>query len=94
MRRHESMENKAKKAVSKAMREMAEEALTELQNCPNGMFRLVRGLKSDSKEVEGIRCMRGSAGKLCFTEMESSKVCMDNMERIMNAENIWDHNVE
>ena len=29
------------KAVSKAMREKVEEALTELQNCPNGMFRPV-----------------------------------------------------
>ena len=26
------------KAASKAMREKAEEALTELQNCPNWMF--------------------------------------------------------
>ena len=35
------MKNKAKKAVSKAMREKAEEALTELQNCQNWMSRLV-----------------------------------------------------
>ena len=27
--------------------------LTELKNCPNWMFRLVIGLKTDSKEVEG-----------------------------------------
>ena len=32
---YKSMKNKAKKAVSKAMREKAEEALTELKNCPN-----------------------------------------------------------
>ena len=31
-------------------------------NCPNGMFRLVKGLKTDSKEVEGGRCIRGSNG--------------------------------
>ena len=37
-RRHKSMKNKANKATSKAMREMAEEVLTDLQNCPNGMF--------------------------------------------------------
>ena len=44
-----SMKNKAKKAVSKAMREKAEEALTELQNCQYGMLRLVEGLKTDKK---------------------------------------------
>ena len=48
-RRHKSLKNKAKKAVSKAMREKAEEALTELEYCPNGMFRLVKRLKTHSK---------------------------------------------
>ena len=54
------MKNKASKAVPKVMREKALEALTELQNCPNGMFRLVKVPKTDSKEVEGGRCVRGS----------------------------------
>ena len=67
------MKNKAKKAVSKAKREKAEEALTELQNCPYGIFRIVKGLKNDIKEVEGGRCMRGSDGKLCFSENERGK---------------------
>ena len=78
------MKYKAGKAVSKAMSEKAEEALTELQNCPNGMFRLVIGLKTDSKEVEGGKCMRESDGKLCFSEKERGIVWKDYMERIMN----------
>ena len=52
------------------MREKAEEALTDLQNCLYWMFRLVKGLKTDSKEVEVGRCIRGSDGKLCFSEKE------------------------
>ena len=40
--RHKSMKNKA---VSKEMREKAEKWLTELNKCPNGMLRLVKGLK-------------------------------------------------
>ena len=51
------MKNKANKAVSKAMRVKVEEAFTELQNCQYWMFRLVKGLKTDSEEVEGRRCM-------------------------------------
>ena len=50
------------------MREKVEEALTVLRNCPSGTFRLVKGSKSDIKEVEGGRCMRGSDGTLCFSE--------------------------
>ena len=53
-RRHKSKKNKAKKTVSKAMREKAEETLTELKKCPNWMFGPVKGLKIDSKEVEGV----------------------------------------
>ena len=65
------------------MREKAAEAITELKNCPNWMFRLVKGLKPDSKEVGG-RCTTGSDGKLCISEKETGKVWKDYMERIMN----------
>ena len=88
-RRHKSLKNKTEKAVSKAMRENAEEALTELQNCQYGMFRLVKGLKTDSKQVEG-----GSDGNLCFSEKERGNVLKDYMERIMSEENDTDHNVD
>ena len=46
---------------------------------PSGMFGLIKGLKADSKEVEG-----GSDGKLCFTEKEKGNVWKDYIERIMN----------
>ena len=42
------------------------------------MFRLVRGLKTGSKEVDG-----GSEGKLCFNEKERGKVWKDYMEWII-----------
>ena len=80
------MINKVSKAVSKATREKAEEALTELQYCPYGMLRLANRLKTDSKEVEGERCMRGSDGKLCFCVKERGDACKDYMEGIMNEE--------
>ena len=53
------------------------------------MLKLVKGLKTYSKEVEG-----GSDGKLCFSEKEGGKVWKGYMERIMNEVNDWDHNVE
>ena len=92
-RRHKSTKNKAKKAVSKAMREWAEEALTEVQNCPYWMFRLVKGLKFDSKDVEGGRCMK-SYEKQWFSEKERGEVWKDYMEKIMYEENYWDQHVE
>ena len=66
-RRYKGMKTKAKKAVSKATREKAKEAFSELQNCLYWIFWLAKGLKTDSEEV-GERCMRN--GKLCFNEKE------------------------
>ena len=65
---------KAYKAVLKAMREKAEKAHTDLQDTPYGMFRPVKGLNTDSNEVEVGRCMSGSGGKLYFNEKERGKV--------------------
>ena len=58
------------------------------------MFSLIKGLKTDSNEVESGRCVRGSDAKLCFSEKERGNVWMGYMERIMNEENDWDRNVE
>ena len=44
------------------------------------MLRLVTGFKTDSKEVEEERYMRGSDGKLCFSKKERGKVWKDYME--------------
>ena len=75
------------------MKKMAQEAVAELQNCQNGMFRLIICLNTDSKQVEGRRCLRGSDGKLCFCERERGKVWNNYMERIINKKDDWDHNV-
>ena len=37
--------------------------------------------------------MRGSDGKLSFSEKEGGNVWKDYMDRIMNEENDWDCNV-
>ena len=41
------------------------------------MPRLVKGLKTDSKEVEGGRCKRVSDEKLCFCEKGRGNVWKD-----------------
>ena len=38
--------------------------------------------------------MKGSDGKLCFSEKERGNFWKDYMERIMNEENDWDRSVE
>ena len=76
------------------MKEAAERELRELSEHPNKVFKLVKSMKRDGKDVEGGRCMRGSDGTLRFSEKDRGKVWKEHMERIMNEENECDQNVE
>ena len=65
------MKNSAKKVVTKAMKEAAE---WELSEHLNKVFKLVKSMKKDGKDVEGGRCMRGSDGRLNFIEKDRGRV--------------------
>ena len=58
------------------------------------MFKLVKSMKKDGKDVEGGRCMRGSDGRLNFSEKDRGRVWKEHMDQIMNKENEWDQNVQ
>ena len=85
--RYKNMKNRVKKVVAKAMKEAAEQELRELSEHPNKVFKLVKSMKKDGKDVEGGRCMRGSNGRLNFCKKDRERVWKEHMERIMNEEN-------
>ena len=60
--RYKNMKNRAKKVVLKAMKEAAKRDLRELSKHPNKVFKLVKSMKKDGKDVEGGRCMRVMVG--------------------------------
>ena len=92
--RYKTMKNRAKKAVAKAMRKEAEQELCKLSENPNEVFKFVKSMKKDGRDVEGGRCMRGSDGRLSFSEKDRGRVWKEHMERIMNEENEWDQRTE
>ena len=92
--RYKNMKNRAKKMVTKATEETAERELRELSEHPNKVFKLVKSMKKDGKDVEGGSCMRGSNGRLNFSEKGRGRVWKEHKERIMNEENEWDQNVQ
>ena len=92
--RYKNMRNGAKKVVVKAMKEVAEQKLRELSEHPNKVFKLVKLMKKDGKDVEGGRCIRDSDSRLNFSEKDRGKVWKEHMEIIMNQENQWDQNVK
>ena len=54
--RYVRMRNRAKRAVAKVMREEAVQELKELDKSPNEVFKLVKAMKRDGKDVEGGKC--------------------------------------
>ena len=70
--RYKNMKNRAKKVFAKAMKETAERELRGLSENPDKVFKFVKSMKKDAKDVEGGRCMRGSDGRLSFSEKSSA----------------------
>ena len=52
-------------------------------------------MKSDAKDVEGGKRIKGRDGRIGFSQEDRCKIWKEhNMERIMNEENAWDHKVD
>ena len=59
--RYKSTKKKAKKAVARAMRMETDHRLDELGEKTNNVFKLLKNMKKDGKDLGG-RCMRGKDG--------------------------------
>ena len=81
--RYKNMKNGSKKVVMKAMKEVTERKLRELSQHPNKVFKLVKSMEKDGKDVEG----GGSDARLNFSKKDRGRVWKEHMERIMNEEN-------
>ena len=87
---YDSLKKKAKKVVARTMKIEAEKELNELGKTPNSIFKFLKSMKRDGKDVEGGSCLRDSAGRLAFSEDDRKRVWKEHMEKIMNEENVWD----
>ena len=92
--KYKRLKKQAKKVVARAMKEEAEKGLGELKDNLDKVYKIVKALKKDGRDVAGGRCMRGSDGKLNFSERHRASVWKEHMEKIMNEENEWDQKAE
>ena len=56
----------------------------------NEVFKLVKFMRKDGKDINGGGCMKDKDGKLVVSEKDRGKLWKDHMEKIMNVENEWD----
>ena len=86
--------NRTRKVVAKAMKQAAEEEIKVLCNKSNDVFKLVKFMRRDGKDINGGGCMKDKDGRLVVSEKDLGKLWKDHMEKIMNVENEWDQMAE
>jgi len=91
---YKRMKTEAKKVVRRAMKKETEQLFNELYDKPANVFKVLKVMKREGKDVGGGKCLRGKDGRLSFSEVDRGKIWKDHMEEIMNVENEWDHRTE
>ena len=72
------------------MKQAAEEEMKVLCDKPNEVFKLMKFMKRDGKDINGEDCMKDKDGRLVVNEKNREKLWKDHMEKIMKVENEWD----
>ena len=66
--------NRTRKVVAKAMKQAAEEEMKVLYNKSNDVFKLVKLMRRDGKDINGGGCMKDTHGRLVVSEKRSWKI--------------------
>ena len=82
--------NKTKKVITKAMKQEAEEEMKVLCTKPNNVFKFVKFMRKEGRDIEGGCCMKDKNGRLVVSEKDRRKLWKEHMKKIMNVENEWD----
>ena len=92
--KHRKARNETKKVIAKAMRQEAEEKINVLCTKPNDVFKFVKFMRKEGRDIDGGGCMKDKDGRLVVSEKDRGKLWKEHMEKIMNVENEWDQMVE
>ena len=76
------------------MRQDAEEEMNVQCTKPNDVFKFVRFMRKEGRDIDGGGCMKDKDGRLIVSEKDRGKLWKEHMEKIMNVENEWDQMVE
>ena len=70
------------------MKQAAEEEMKVISDKPNEVFKLVKFMRKDGKDINGGGCLKDKVGRLVVSEKDRGKLWKDYMENdYMNVEN-------
>ena len=76
------------------MRQGAEEEMNVPCTKPNDVFKFVKFMRKEGRDIDGGGCMKDKDGRLVVSEKNRGKLWKKHMEKIINVENEWDQMVE
>ena len=72
------------------MKQAAEKEMKVLCAKANDVFKLVKFMRKDGKDINCGGCTKHKDGRLVVSEKDRGKLWKEHMEKIMNVENEWD----
>ena len=66
--------NETKKGIAKAMRQEAEKEINVLRTKPNDVFKFVKFMRKEGRDINGGGCMKDKDGRLVFSEKDRGKL--------------------
>ena len=76
------------------MKQEAEKEMIVLCSKPNDVFKLVKFMRKEIRDIESRGCMKDKDGRLVVSEKDCGKLWKKHKKKIMNVENEWDQMVE
>ena len=70
-----------------AKEEMSEEMSEARYTKPNDVFKFLKFMRKEGRDIEGRDCMKDKDGRLAVSEKDRGKLWKEHMEKIMNVEN-------
>ena len=92
--KYRKAKNKTKKVIAKALRQEAEEEMNVLCTKPNDVFKFVKFMRKEGRNIDGGGYIKDKDGRLVVSEKDRGKLWKELMGKIMNVENEWDQMVE
>ena len=76
------------------MKQEAEKEMSVLCTKPNNLFKFVKFMRQEGRDIEGGDCMNDKDERHVVCEKDCGKLWKEHMGKIMNLENEWDHMIE
>ena len=80
--------NETKKVIMKAMRQEAEEEMNVLCTKPTDVFKFVKFMRKEERDIDGEGCMKDKDGRHVVSKKDRGKLRKEHMEKLQDTATI------